>query len=753
MSFDVTIAGKSIPTNTANLKSFPNNLNLAFNLGNTLVPLLNTTLGSVPTGAGRSNVSYTSPAASWTPGGGPVQFGLQGGASGALEVVTSGDLIAYTDGLDSPQQKSIPIPANLAYLKLTLNFNISANVSGNYSSGPYGVKAALDTKDTYAITFCKAFAPSTLVVNAIAQTFESFVLPLHKDTLAQMSDGDYLLHEFDGNLNLSFGAYVGLDKVLYAGQSSADVLKAFGSPLATLSAQTKPEIKAGVTLDFSFQYATKFEALLSKIGRTARLHLFRSKNATTSTSLMAGLTFNGNTTANIASKTQTLQDTLIKAAGGTGSAGGAVLNQVVKASNAGSEVDKYVGEVNDKLAAWLKKANGLKANLQVAIEASDSRTILAGYDFDLGSTRFADAWQAANDGDFVKAFQTGAVTLDIGSGLERAYQSRTSFSCNFFNLWHFKTWQEFSSNVSLVYAGNNVFHFIAKVGRTTETEYVGAMHSMDFYFAANADTTGTVASNIQVDLHIDLTAKSDPKAADRIATMLSAIKGGPACDDLARAMHAFAANSQQGTTQLQITIPSSAYSRVNCDPYIGDKPQTTSVYHDSVNWNTFAQAADDLLAWPIRTSPVLNTGNRALFESFGGWGIWNETTNGATTPNRVNSGNRSIWPDINQGFPSLDDSTRQFVVASMLAGQSFMNFCADLRALATELNGGSVGTTWEDLLQQITNAIRKDLDVDFIRPAALAIIRLCKNGGAPSAVTGPNSAAVPTDHFAVSITL
>jgi hypothetical protein len=751
MSFDVTVAGKSLPTDASALKSFRADLNLAFHLEEALTALLETPVGRVPASASKTSVTYDGPAASWSPGGGPVQFGLQGGASGALEIVNTGALISYTDGLDSPQQKSIAVPPNVAYLKVTLNFNISANASASYSGGSYGVTAALDASAAYAISFCKAFSPDTLLGAAIGQAFQSFVLPLHKDTLAQMSDGDFLLHEFDGNLHLSFGAYAGLDQVLYAGQSSVDVLKTFGSPLATLSGGVQPEIKANVSLDFAFQYATKFEALFSKASGMARLHLFRSQTATTAATLKAGLTFDGNVTASITSNAQTVGDSIVKAAGGASALGGQAIKSVVGAAS--GEVGKYVNEVNDKLTSWLNRANGIQANLQAAIETSNARTVLAGYDFDLSSTNFAAAWQAAIDGDFVKALQTGAVTLGVGSGLERAYQAKTTFSCNFFNLWKFTSWQQFSSNVSFVYAGNNVFHFVAKVGRTTETESMGAMHSMDFYFSATADSSGSNASNITADLHIDLTAQKDRKAADRIATLLDKIGGGLACGKLAAGMHAFAANSPNGTAQLQVTIPAAAYRRVQCDPYAGGKPQTGSTVNDSQNWKAFAQAADDLSAWPLKDLSTLNDQQLAFFKSFNAWVSLNEAANGSIKLNRVDLGNPfNNWPP---SFPaSTDTSSRLFIVASMMAGQSFMNFCADLRALADTADVNSAGTTWEGLLAMITKAIRSDLNVDFLRPAALATIRLCRApGGTFSTISGPSAATRPVDHFAVSITL
>jgi hypothetical protein len=745
MSFDVNVAGTAIPTDITALKSFQDDLNLAFSLDSTLSTLLDATLANVPSSAATSTVTYTSPSASWSPGGGPVQFGLQGGVTGTLAVVTNGTLLSYTDGLDSPQTKTVPVPANTAYLSLTLKFNISANVAGKYSAGAYGVTASASTADSYSITFSKAFLPTTPVRTALAQVFQEFVLPLHLQTLEQMAVNDFLLHEFDGNLHLSFGAYAGLDQVLYAGQSSADVLKAFGSPLATLSASTKPTVTLGAKLDFSYQYATLFQALLSKLDGVARLHIYRSENATSSTNLTAGLTFDANTTASIAAHTTDAQNSVVNAAGGAGTPSGDAVSQVLTAG--ATEINKYVTEVNDKLSSWLSRANGLKANLEVAIETAGSRTIMAAYDFDLNSPAFTDAWQAAISGDFVAAFNTGAVTLDVGSGLESAYQSKTTFSCNFFNLWSMSTWSQFSSKVTLVYAGNNVFHLVANIGRTTETTAIGAMHSLDFYFAASANVNpGGQISNPVIVLHIDLTAQKDPKAADAIATMLSAIEAGPASDALARAMHAFAASSPQGTVQLQVTIPASAYAHINRDPYDAKgNPLIASTYNDAQNYAAFAQAADDLQAWPLPN--IFSGPNLPYMQTFSAWTALNLTMNDKINRTKTFYPTGK-WPP---SFPDLDAGIQRLVIYSLTAGQTFMNFCADLCGLIAATDVTSVGINWNSLVNMLTSAIKNDTNIDFARPSALAVIRLCES---PSmTVSGPAGVAVPNSHFAVTVNL
>jgi hypothetical protein len=748
MSFDLDIAGATIPTDVGALKSFKKELNPIFHLDSTLKSLLNSTLADVPASKGKTAVSYGGSTISWRPDGAPVTFGLKAGGGGALQIVTSGgNLVAYSDGLDSPKKKSIVVPSGLAYVNLSLNFNLSADVAGTYSGGLYGVTAALSDTVTYAVTFCKAFAPTTNVQTAIAQTFESFVLPFNQNTIAYLNNNDYLLYEFDGNLHFSFGAYAGLNKVFYAGRAPAEVLQVQGSPMATLTGGVEPLVRLGANLDFSFQYATAFEALLAKSPATARLHIYRSANRTATTSLTVGLTFDSEVTGRIGVNTNTMQQSLVNAATNAGASGQSAITQALQSPQATTQINSYAGDVNGMLAGWLNRGNGFQTNLQVAIENINTRTILASYDFDLTAAA-ADlnaAWNQAVAGDFVAAMQSSAMTLDAGSGLENAYQQKTSFSVNFFKLWKLNSWDEFSSSYSLVYAGNNIFHFVSNVELSQETDSMGAKKSIDMYFAATANATlGGSAWNPEVDLHLDLTAQADPGAAAKIATMLSAIEAGPSADALARNMHAYAGSAKRGTVQLHVIISPGAYAHINCDAYSDGKPLTTTNYNDQVNWKAFAQAADDLNAWPM-----LQLANSSSYlETFPAWVTLNCAQNGSTTPNRLAFGDSAVWPD---GFPNLDDLSRSGVSYSMLAGQHFMNFCADLVALTAATDVGSTAISWVDLLKLLTDAIKKDLGVDFIRPAALAVIRLC--GTPVSTITGPAGTAAPTGPFVVTMTL
>ena len=756
MSFDVSVAGISVPTDSATLKSFRNDLNLAFGLDKAFVSFIDGPMSAVPSSAASSRVSYTSPSASWAPGpaGSPVTFGLSGSASGKFEIVLSGDLVPYTEGLDNPKQTSVQVPPHIAYIRLTLNFSITVQVSGSgsFSGGAYGVKGSASSTDTYAVTFCKAFDPSTSVKTAVGLTFQNFVLPLNADTMSLLDSGDYLLSEFDGNLNLSFGAFAGIDQVLYSGQSSADVLSVNHSPLATLSAQTKPEIKADVELDFTFQYATRFESLLSKIGTTGKLHLFRSSKADATTSLMAGLTFNGNTSAKIQSNVQTVADSLANSTG----IGSQAVSQV--ASNAVGEINKGVTDVNNTLSNWLNRANGLKANLQVAIEAITARTLLVAYEFDLSNatpTGYQAAWNLAVSGDLAGALQykdpaTGKsfVTLEIGSGLEGEYQRKTSFSCNFFNLWKFSTWSQWQTQVSMVYAGNNVFHMNANIGRITETDSVGTMKSINFYFAASADEAlGGSISKPVVDLHIDLIAQGVPSAAREIAGMLSGIGGCVACITMARNMNAFIDASANGTVQLNITIPSSAYGFIAADP-VTNSPTPANTVHDKKNWDTFVQTADDLNAWPLRQLSAVSITVLPFLKSYEGWEDFNEAFNGSTVPDRNAFGNSNSWPqDLSQ---ITDPGIRQIIAYSIMGGQYFMNLCDSLQQLASIVNVSATDIAWNNLVNLITKAAKNYVS-DFARPVALALIWLCGSG--ITSISGPPDSDASSGKFQVKLSM
>ena len=143
----------------------------------------------------------------------------------------------------------------------------------------------------------------------------------------------------------------------------------------------------------------------------------------------------------------------------------------------------------------------------------------------------------------------------------------------------------------------------------------------------------------------------------------------------------------------------------------------------------------------------MNDSVARYFKSFTAWKLFNKEATGASSVDRAHVGDAlSAWPDT---FPSVS-LPHAMVVYSMLAGQHFMNFCASLKALADLSQTASIGTLWTDLNKQMSDALKQESDVDFIRPAILAAIRLCETS---PTMTGPAVETSPAEHFAVSIQL
>ena len=166
MSISIDVAGTAIPTDASQVKSLQSDEALLFSLRAAWFSVLDLTLNTIPAGFVAEDVKYTGPAVSFPLG--PVTFGLQANAEASLSLYTSGTLLSFKDGLEQPLQENVPVLPGMAYLALTLNLNFSGNATFTYSGGAYGVNSELDATRTYAVSFNKAFAPSTPVRQALA---------------------------------------------------------------------------------------------------------------------------------------------------------------------------------------------------------------------------------------------------------------------------------------------------------------------------------------------------------------------------------------------------------------------------------------------------------------------------------------------------------------------------------------------------------------------------------------------------------
>jgi hypothetical protein len=88
---------------------------------------------------------------------------------------------------------------------------------------------------------------------------------------------------------------------------------------------------------------------------------------------------------------------------------------------------------------------------------------------------------------------------------------------------------------------------------------------------------------------------------------------------------------------------------------------------------------------------------------------------------------------------------------SMFAGQSFMNFCAALHDLVRASDTPGTNKTWEKFMKILTEAVKSDASIDFIRPTTLALVRLCMTPA--TKIAGPAPSTIPINHLTVTIDL
>jgi hypothetical protein len=722
-------------------------------LGSEFVAYLNQPLSSLPAALSGTSVQYTGGSPTWTPG--PITFTLSGGVSGKVSVITTGDLLTYTGGFPTQvvlgaapaanpnSSATIPAAPNTAYVVLELDFQISGGLSGSYTSGIYGVSTATTAAASITVAFYKACDPATTLQAAVAQAFESFVLPLHPNTLNNLKVGDYLFYNFNASLQLGLGASVGLDKVFYAGQFTSQIPSTAGA--VCISAGIQPEIQAGAQLAFSYDYTGTFEILLwREASNKAHLHLYRSKIQDTSLGLNLGITLTAGASASLAVTTTQLQNTLTQA---LPSALQAPFTSNVLTPGQ-QEVDKYVGDLNSRVSSWLSPVNNQKCSLDLAIEHTSDRFLLTNYTIDL-TQPYQSAWNDMVAGKFLDAMRTqgSGVSLDVGSGLENIYNTTSSVKLNLFGALSATWTSSIVSNSSLIYAGNNTFHLITNEGRDVLTLINGSKREISIYFSAEVDVSQTNAALPAINLNVMLQAANNSGFGAYIGNIVGLLASGQMGAALASSVKTLASRASS-TETLHLVISPAAYAQLQASTIAHGKPDNENL--DIPNYNAFAQACGQLF-----TEQPANfqwNGNPLTYDI---WRNSNIASNdewpapAGALPDRTSSAgyNSSAQSQLQGVFPGIGIAGNGVYFCFVSAGR-FMNFCADLKSLHA---GGSINLgNWNDLVTQLEKIMRKDVTPYFIAPTALALANLC--GGVPRAISGPAPNLPSGNAIAVTVT-
>jgi hypothetical protein len=758
MSLDITVGSRQI-TSLGPLKDLKSNMQSDFKLGPEFQSQLDKPLSTLPP-ALRSVAIDTSQSPSWSPGAGEFTFTLSAGVVGRLAVLLAGDaLLSYADEFetdisigpeaksDPPAPKTVTVPGDAAYVCIELEFSIGGGISAEVPVGTVGIFGSVSAQNTFGVAFYRKCSPSDTLHDAIGAAFTNFVMPLHQLTFNSLHVGDYLHHDFNASLQVGLGASIGYTKILYAGQAASDI-----SGTATVfdpNPSIIPAFEATASLAFNFSYAGRFEALLWKDSATiGHMHLYRAKEQDTSIGLHVGIGL----ISSPADSAAVISDQLGTAFGKMlpGSLGTMFVSKVLP--KGADEAATYAAEMGGKIGGWLTPINDAQATLDVAISTTRQTFILLDYTFDLSAPAFAVAWKTAFDGDFVKALGIphGGVSIATGGGMEKFYQKKTSINLNLFGQLRVAWSDAIISNSRLIYAGNNTFHLVAQVGRQLLLDVNGGQREIDLYFAAKADLTSTALQLGSIDLHCVLRARKNQKFGNYIADFLGLIATGPNHDALVQSVKAVIGNP--GATELlHLTFDPSAYARLQASTITSGKPDNQAP--DIQNYAAFANACNDLFS----SSPANFTeaGQRLGYTL---WSNWNIASNDqwppspGALPDRTQSGNHAAGlAYLNTEFPQASNNAA-LIGYALQAASDFMNFCADLKSLATLTTAPPQLDAWDNLLARLQSMMKNDVSPDFVASVALALTRLCAGGSPPAELTAPAPDLTDKNSIAVTVT-
>ncbi|WP_263355838.1 hypothetical protein [Acidicapsa ligni] len=735
------IIGNRDPFAVSSLKDLKSDVDTLLHLGDDFQDWLDKPISALPKELQNTGISYTSGNQSWTAG--DFTFSLCGGATGKISIATSGSLLSYTDefptevsvgdpaAANKKNTKAIAVPAGAAYVAVSLTVKLKGGISATLTSGIYGVCGSVNDSDTFTVTFSKKCLPADILSSALKEAIAGFVLPLHAETLNNLEVGDYLHYNFNGCLQVGLGASVGLNKVLYAGQYTADLPTNAGALAVTGS--VSPTVHVGANLAFKLEYAGTFEALLWKDAdvtglATGRLHLYRSTEQDKSLGATFGMTLAADPTICVKAVTEQVNGLLTQS----------VPQGDTLAGKASAEIASFAGDAANTLTSWLTSKTQVGSSLEVAIGSTQQTFLLLDYTFDLSAAAFASGWSAAYGARFMDALQTpdGGVSIAVGSGIEKLYSRTTSVTLCLFGKLKASWDNSVLDNSSMVYAGNNTFHLIADEGRQTLSSLGKSGREIDLYFAAEADLSAAALPLGAPQLHLILKAVNNAKFGNYIAGFLGLMTADLGSADVASIVATLKAAAAKGGTQtLQVVLPSAAYRRLGSSTITHGKPDNQGPDQD--NFNAFGTACSELFdGEPANFS----YGSQRLgYSTWSNWNIacidrWPPSSDGEL-PDRTQTGNpASGLGYLNLQFPQ--GGANSLAGYALGAVQDFMNLCEALKTLAqaaeVEANQGS----WNALVARMKSIIANDVSPDFLASTGLGLVRLCAVAP-PAVVVGP----------------
>lgn len=684
----------------------------------------------------------------WKLGGSPAKFSLKAKATGSITLQSKGALFTYCTDFAGADQVNVPCAAGKVYLVTDFQFNISGDLSANVPLGATGVTVSTDDSAslTYAVKNYIAVDPSMTCSAAIQTALQRFVLPLHEGTINNLADGDAIYYEFDGALNVGFGASYGI-KYSVGGYSLSELGGVFKqvNGVAAICAK-KSTVGASAGLSAKFSWSRSFKALLQRTGnKSARLHIDAGKDSQRSVTLSAnaGITELAPPQLSIDAATLTKQiqhEAMGNATPPANSMFASGANQAESALQ--GEVKKYVDDGNKWVQGLFQKVQKDTA-ISISLLIQDTQHFVSAFtwDFDLSNANYAKAWQDAIDGDFVKAMATTAATLVPDSGFEQLHYKNTKLSFALFGISGSSISTYFTQS-DVHYKGNGIFYLEFKTGDLQASQSKKASSSTELYLdatatgAPNADGSFD-ASNLEIRFHGILSSHNNAGQASRMRALLISLLDAPHTNPAGDAtLKSYieqwsGAGTQIGTASSSVhlvytfpvlkTLLSDVYTK-------GNQPPPPHLL-DKKNWQAYVLASENVASEP--RAYLASDMQSTFYESYDAWANFNQLNlNPSGTPAPGGKTDRHFFSagalDNQEGFVqqlvggTVSDTTADQVIFHFAAGQQYMNFCDDLHSTIAAIDQ-SASIDWERITNRLERIAGDDIDAWFGPTVMLAL--------------------------------
>ena len=146
----------------------------------------------------------------------------------------------YLDNLDATSKTGLPAGdySGAVYVKLSLNFTISGNVSGSGSVGALGISGNAKGSVGSSFVFAHKIKCGTLLKDAITESFSRFVFPFEPSCAIDMAAGDIAQVTFSGSMSYGIRLSYGIDTCKFSAPSVKTVLDSCSKGAASLALPT-----------------------------------------------------------------------------------------------------------------------------------------------------------------------------------------------------------------------------------------------------------------------------------------------------------------------------------------------------------------------------------------------------------------------------------------------------------------------------------------------------------------------------------